>query len=222
MPAKLFSTMEQDPADLPRLQPSCSPDSNDSPTRWQKLRTLVQTKSLMPADPNSAIIPAFASRHPTHMHNSALNHFATVTKPRQKPHHLRHDAAGTDRARATLLFEPEIEPGPVDSLETDLQVEAVLRKATARAARMAGLPQAPPCQSTLLAGLAYPSNTRVAPTAGYRQVLNTVQWCNICIASCCISQHPSYTAVYVWVDDCTVYKPIHTSRHPSKLALCCQ
>ena len=176
--------MERDQADLPRLQPSCSPDSNDSPTRWQKLRTLVQTKSLMPADPNSAVVPAFASRHPAHMHILALNHFATVTKPRQRPHHLLHDAAGSDRARTALLFEPEIEPGPVDSLETDLQVEAVLRKAAARAARMAGLPQAPPCQRRALAGQTCPSNTCLAPAAECRQVLNlccgtTSTWCSI-------------------------------------------
>lgn len=160
--------MEQQ-SDVPRLQPSCSPDSSDSPTRWQKLRTLVQTKSLMPADPSTAV-PAFAGRHAAQMHNSALNHFATVTKPRQRAERLQHGGA-TERARTALLFDPDIESSPIDSLETDLQVEAVLRKATARAACMAGLPQAPPCHSKVLAGLVHPSEAWTGLTLRHQQVL---------------------------------------------------
>ena len=157
-------------SDVPRLQPSCSPDSSDSPTRWQKLRTLVQTKSLMPADPSTAAVSAFAGRHAAQMHNSALNHFATVTKPCQRAAQLLHGGA-TDRARTALLFDPDIESSPIDSLETELQVEAVLRKAAARAACMAGLPQAPPCHSKVLAGLVHPSAARTGLTLGHQQVL---------------------------------------------------
>lgn len=160
---------------LPRLQPSCSPDSSDSPTRWQKLRTVAQTTSLVPSDP--VVCAALAGRHAAQMQNSALNHFTTVTKPRQKAQLLQY-IVGSDRA---LLFEPDAEPSPCDSLETDLQVDAVLRKATARAVRLAGLPQAPPRHSRMLAGLVGASDAQPAMTAGRHQVIATVYFCISCI-----------------------------------------
>ena len=142
--------MANETADLPSLQPSCSPVNSDSPTRWQKLRVSVQTRSLLPLNLNAAVIPAFAGRQAAHMHNSALNRFATVSKPRQPANLLLHGATANDRARAALLFQPEVEPTLLDSVEADIQVEAVLRKATARAACLAGLPPERPAAAPAL------------------------------------------------------------------------
>lgn len=151
-------------ANLLRVQPIRSPDGSNSPTRWQQLCTVAQTKSLIPSDP--AVIAALAGRHAAH--NSALNHFATVTKPRQGLCRLLHGVAGSDRA---LLFEPEVEPSPCDSLETDIRVDAVLRKAAARAARLAGLPQAPTSHIKVPPGLLGLSGAQPA-TAQQLQVIN--------------------------------------------------
>ena len=141
---------------LPNLQPSCSPEASEEGaelTRWQRLRSLAQTKSLLPSATIGTAIAAFDGNHAIHIASSPLDLYARPAVPHHSlgvgPRHPGQLAS----ARARSLLQRQPAGAVTDSLDADLQVEAVLQKAAGRAACLAGLPRAPPSHSKVLANL---------------------------------------------------------------------
>ena len=141
---------------IPRLQPSCSPDTSEGIaelTRWQKLRSLAQTKSLLPSSAPNQAIAAYSGLHANHVASSPLDQFAAPAMQYPNLAAVPTQPGQLASARARLLLQSQHEGTMTDSLDADLQVEAVLRKAASRAACLAGLPRAPPSRSKVLANL---------------------------------------------------------------------
>ena len=144
------------PLTLPKLQPSCSPEASEEGvelTRWQRLRSLAQTKSLLPSATLDKTIAAFGGHHAINIASSPLDLYA---RPAVQHHGLdvgsrQPGQLASARARSLLHCQPA--DAVTDSLDADLQVEAVLRKAAGRAVCQAGLPRAPPSHSKVLANL---------------------------------------------------------------------
>ncbi len=151
-----LSCMSCDIPELPMLQSSCSPENSEGSgelTRWQRLRTLAQTKSLLPASAPSKAMTAYGGPHTIHVTSSPLDHFATPAMPHQDLAIAPRKPGQLASVRARSLLQSQRESIVSDSLDADLQVEAVLRKAAGRAACLAGLPKAPPSQNKVLANL---------------------------------------------------------------------
>ena len=142
-------------SELPQLESSCSPGSAEmyvEPTRWQRLRAVAQTRSLLPSETAIKALPTNDGPYALHVSSSPLSHFAIDSLPPQGTGTLNRPAQAAS-ARARVLLQSQHVCGVTDSLDADLQVEAVLQKAANRAARLAGLPKAPPCSSKVLAAL---------------------------------------------------------------------
>ena len=143
-----------DTPQLPTLQSSCSPDNSDATaelTRWQRLRGLAQTKSLLPPSAPSRAIAVGGSPHASHTASSRLDHFKIPAMAPQDLAVVLRQPGKFASARARSLLESQHVISISDSLDADLQVEAVLRKAAARAACLAGLPKEPASQCKVLA-----------------------------------------------------------------------
>ena len=140
----------------PGFQPSCGTDNSEGAaelTRWQKLRSLAQTKSLLPSSAPTQAIAAYSGLRANHVASSPLDQFAApaMQYPNLAAVHTQPGQLASARARS--LLQSQHEATMTDSLDADLQVEAVLRKAASRAACLAGLPRAPPSRSKVLANL---------------------------------------------------------------------
>lgn len=142
---------------ISELQSSCSPGSPDmhaEPTRWQRLRAVAQTRSLLPSHTAVSSMAHASSDglYALHVASSPLDHDTIDSCPHQATGTLsRPDQAASARAR--VLLRSQHVSGVIDSLDADLQVEAVLQRAANRAACLAGLPRAPSRGSTVLAAL---------------------------------------------------------------------
>lgn len=144
-------------SEMPCLQSSCSPGSPEMHaelTRWQRLRAVAQTRSLLPSDSAmSAMAPASNDGpYALHVASSPLDHYLVDSCPHQGTGTLSRPTQGAS-ARARVLLRSQHVSGVTDSLDADLQVEAVLQRAANRAACLAGLPRAPSCGSKVLAAL---------------------------------------------------------------------
>ena len=142
-------------SELPHLESSCSPGSTEmdaEPTRWQRLRAVAQTRSLLPSDTAIKALATNDGPYALHVASSPLSHFAIDSLPPQGIGTLVRPAQAAS-ARARVLLQSQHVSGVIDSLDADLQVEAVLQKAANRAACLAGLPKAPSCSSKVLAAL---------------------------------------------------------------------
>lgn len=142
-------------SELPHLESSCSPGSTEmyaGPTRWQRLRAVAQTRSLLPSDTAIQALATNDGPYVLHVASSPLSHFAIGSLPPQGTSTLVRPTQAAS-ARARLLLRSQHVTGATDSLDADLQVEAVLQKAATRAACLAGLPKAPLCSSKVLAAL---------------------------------------------------------------------
>lgn len=127
--------------ELPQLQSSCSPESPEvyaQPTKWQKLRAVAQSQSLLPANAASKALLAYGGNHTLHVASSPLDHLNVPVLDHSDADFLRQPAHPAS-AKARLLLKSQHVSGVTDSLDADLQVEAVLRKAASRAAHMAGM-----------------------------------------------------------------------------------
>lgn len=161
---------------LPKLQPSCSPEASEEGaelTRWQRLRSLAQTKSLLPSATLDKAIAAFGGHHAIHIASSPLDLPARPAVPHHSlgvgPRQFGQLASAT--ARSLLQCQPG---GAVtDSLDADLQVEAVLRKAAGRAVCLAALPSARPSHSKVLANLSPNSLRNDQSEVPYSQCLQS-------------------------------------------------
>ncbi|KAL3139777.1 hypothetical protein ABBQ38_004080 [Trebouxia sp. C0009 RCD-2024] len=145
--------------ELPHLESSCSPENADAyaePTRWQRLRAVAQTRSLLPADAAIKALAVEEGPYALHVASSPLSHFDSL--PYQDIGILSRPTQ-IESARARVLLQSQHVSGVTDSLDADLQVEAVLRKAANQAACLAGLPRAPPRRSKVLAGLPLQSHS---------------------------------------------------------------
>ena len=131
------------------LQSSCSPDGSEGLaqlTRWQKLRNLAQTKSLLPASAPSNAIALCGDLNAMLVASLPQDHLAA---PGQSCDHLAlvlRQPGKLASVRAQTLLQSQRDSTVSDSLDADLQVEAVLRKAAARATHLAGFPKAPQSQ----------------------------------------------------------------------------
>lgn len=143
------------PAELPRLESSCSPENAETyaePTRWQRLRAVAQTQSLLPADSATKALAVDDGPYALHVASSPLSHFAIDSLLYQDTGILTRPAQ-IESARARVLLQSQHISGVTDSLDADLQVEAVLRKAANQAACLAGLPRAASRCNKALPGL---------------------------------------------------------------------
>ncbi len=141
---------------LPKLQPSCSPEASEEGaelTRWQRLRSLAQTKSLLPSATLDKPIAAFGGHHAINIASSPLDLYARPAVPHHGLGVGSRQPGQLASARARSLLQCQPAGAVTDSLDADLQVEAVLRKAAGRAVCQAGLPRAPPSHSKVLANL---------------------------------------------------------------------
>ena len=142
-------------SELPHLESSCSPGSTEmyvEPTRWQRLCAGAQTQCLLPSDTAIKALATNDGPHALHVASSPLSHFAIDSLlPQDTGTFIRPDQAASAQAR--VLLQSQHVSGVTDSLDADLQVEAVLQKAANRAACLAGLSKAPSCRSTVLAAL---------------------------------------------------------------------
>ena len=141
--------------ELPHLQSSCSPENAETyaePTRWQRLRASAQTQSLLPADTAIKALTTYEGPYALHVSSLPLSHFAIGSLPPQDTGILSKPAQVAS-ARARVLLQSQHISGVTDSLDADLQVEAVLQKAANRAACLAGLPRAPSSCSKVLSPL---------------------------------------------------------------------
>lgn len=148
-------------SELPHLQSSCSPGSTEmyvEPTRWQRLRAVAQTQTLLPSDTAIQAIATRDAPYALHVASSPLSHFAIDSLPPQGAVIGPVQAAS---ARARVLLQSQHVSGVTDSLDADLQVEAVLQKAANRAACLAGLSKAPSCSTKVLTTLQPHSSARV-------------------------------------------------------------
>lgn len=141
------------PPDLPHLESSCSPENADAyaePTRWQRLRAVAQSQNLLPTDTAIKALAVEEGPYALHVASSPLTHFDSL--PDQNIGILNRPTQ-IESTRARVLLHSQHISGVIDSLDADLQVEAVLRKAANQAACLAGLPRAPPRCSKVLADL---------------------------------------------------------------------
>ena len=141
---------------LPKLQPSCSPEASEEGaelTRWQRLRSLAQTKSLLSSATLDKTIAAFGGHDAIHIASSPLDLYARPAVPHYGLGVGSRQPGQLASARARSLLQSQPAGAVTDSLDADLQVEAVLRKAAGRAVCQAGLPRAPPSHSKVLATL---------------------------------------------------------------------
>ena len=124
------------------------------PTRWQRLRAVAQTRSLLPSDTavSSMALASNGGPYALHVASSPLDHFVIGSCHHQGTGTLSRPAQATS-ARARVLLRSQHVSGVTDSLDADLQVEAVLQRAAKRAACLAGLPRAPSSSSIVLAAL---------------------------------------------------------------------
>ncbi len=139
---------------LPKLQPSCSPEASEEGaelTRWQRLRSLAQTKSLLPSTTTGTAIAAYGGHHAIHIASSPLDLYARPAVPHHSLGVGSRQPGQLASARARSLLQCQPAGAVTDSLDADLQVETVLRKAAGRAVCQAGLPRAPPSHSKVLA-----------------------------------------------------------------------
>ena len=128
--------------ELPMLQSSKSPDSSEGIaqlTRWQRLRTLAQTKSLLPAAAASDTIAMCSNLDTGMMASSPIDQLAAQSQENLALILRQPGKLAAARARTMLQSQQEIAIS--DSLDADLQVDAVLRKAAARAVHLAGFPK---------------------------------------------------------------------------------
>ncbi|DBA67260.1 TPA: hypothetical protein ACH3X2_001569 [Trebouxia sp. C0005] len=141
---------------LPKLQPSCSPEASEEGaelTRWQRLRSLAQTKSLLSSATLDKTIAAFGGHDIIHIASSPVDLYARPAVPHHGLGVGSRQPGQLASARARSLLQCQDAGAVTDSLDTDLQVEAVLRKAAGRAVCQAGLPRAPASHSKVLANL---------------------------------------------------------------------
>ena len=158
--------------ELPQLQSSCSPESPEihaQPTKWQKLRAVAQSQSLLPAHAASKSLLAYGVDHALHIASSSLDHL-NVSVLQYPDTYLLRQPAHLASAKAKLLLKSQHVSGVTDSLDADLQVEAVLRKAASRAAHMAGMPRVP--SPRIPSSTALPSQPPTSTPAGDHQVLH--------------------------------------------------
>ena len=202
---------------VPRLQPSCSPDTSEGIaelTRWQKLRSLAQTKSLLPSSAPNQAIAAYSGLHANHVASSPLDQFAAPAMQYPNLAAVRTQPGQLASARARLLLQSQHEGTMTDSLDTDLQVEAVLRKAASRAACLAGLPRAPPSRSKVLANLRTDDcQPKVLAPAADISILSAF-W-HVVLSASTTSEHCSCPIVIYLVGyhHCTLYALQGPTRH---------
>ena len=143
-------------SEMPRLQLSCSPENPEAlvePTRWQRLRVLAHSQSLLTAGAASTALVAYGATETLRTASSPLERNTAQLLPYMHTHLLRTPAHLASAKAKLLLQASQVNELLTDSIDADLQVEAVLCKAAARAAHLAGLPQAASGRSKALAAL---------------------------------------------------------------------
>ena len=134
-----------DMPELPRLHTSCIPctaERSTELTRWQRLRALAQTKDQrMSAEPPKHTA-ADGGLYPMGGTLACGDHGAEPGMPSQHLAVVLRQPGQHVMATARSLLRSQHASPCSDSLDADMQVEAVLRKAAHRAACLAGLPMA--------------------------------------------------------------------------------